>query len=70
MHRMFGSRPNVVPVVVTTGVGPAGSETVWHQPPPDSMIDPRLLSSPNVSADPLFSSRRVGPRTTALPSGS
>lgn len=45
LHRIFASRPNVTPVVITTGVGPQGPKTVWIQPPGDNNnIDPVLLN--------------------------
>ncbi len=35
----------MTPIVVTTGAGPHGIQTVWVQPPDDnSMIDPILLA--------------------------
>ncbi|KAH9971582.1 hypothetical protein BGW80DRAFT_1460533 [Lactifluus volemus] len=44
LHRIFASRPNVTPIVVTTALGPQGQKTVWYQPPDDnSNIDPELL---------------------------
>ncbi|KAF8054102.1 hypothetical protein FPV67DRAFT_1244729 [Lyophyllum atratum] len=50
---MFGARPNVVPIVVMTGVGPTGPQTVWYQQPDDSMIDPTLLAlSPPATPGP------------------
>jgi len=45
---MFGTRGNVMPIAVTTGVGPNGRQTVWYQRPDDednSMIDPVLLQT-------------------------
>ena len=45
LHRIFASRPNVTPIVITTGVGPHGPKTTWIQPPGDnSNIDPVLLN--------------------------
>ncbi|KAF6748739.1 hypothetical protein DFP72DRAFT_1074080 [Ephemerocybe angulata] len=32
LHRQTATRPNVVPIVVTTGVGPHGSQSLWLQP--------------------------------------
>jgi hypothetical protein len=33
LHAVYAARPNVVPIVVTTGVGPDGPKSVLHQPP-------------------------------------
>lgn len=52
LHRMFGARPNVVPILVSTGVGPNGGQTIWYQPPDDSVIDPALRSSPQPITPP------------------
>ncbi|KAG6817988.1 hypothetical protein H0H93_006886 [Arthromyces matolae] len=60
MHALFGARPNVTPIAVTTGVGPAGSQTQWFHPPdqrstiPDELIDPALRIPPpsSVSSTP------------------
>ncbi len=35
LHRIFASRPNVTPIVITTALGPHGRKTVWVQPPDD-----------------------------------
>lgn len=50
LHKLFGACKNVVPVVVTTGVGPNGAQTIFYQPPdehpdiqPAPVIDPALL---------------------------
>lgn len=51
LHKLFGTRGNVVPVAVTTGVGPNGAQTIYYQPPdersdirPEPVIDPALLA--------------------------
>ncbi len=61
LHRIYATRPNVVPPVVTTGIGPRGREILYLQDPnagitpeahggtadlPDVPIDPRLLNMP------------------------
>ena len=33
LHRIFATRPNVVPICATTALRPRGQETVWYQPP-------------------------------------
>jgi len=33
LHRIFAARPNVTPIVITTGVGPQGMKKVWYRPP-------------------------------------
>ncbi|KAG8681792.1 hypothetical protein FRC08_015397 [Ceratobasidium sp. 394] len=33
MHKLCSMRPNQVPIALTTGIGPSGPETVFHQPP-------------------------------------
>jgi hypothetical protein len=33
LHRMLSTRPNVTPIVITTGVGPAGKKTLHYQAP-------------------------------------
>jgi hypothetical protein len=55
LHRIFASRPNVMPIVITTALGPQGQKTVWYQPPNDnfvdnSNIDPELLKESIPSA--------------------
>ncbi|KAG5649710.1 hypothetical protein H0H81_002402 [Sphagnurus paluster] len=52
LHRMFGARPNVVPILVSAGVRPNGGQTIWYQPPDDSVIDPALCSSPQPITPP------------------
>jgi hypothetical protein len=37
LHQIFASRPNVTPIVITTGLGPHGRKTVWYQPPDDEL---------------------------------
>lgn len=51
LHKLFGGRGNVVPVAVTTGVGPNGAQTIFYQRPdehpelrPAPVIDPVLLA--------------------------
>ncbi|KAF4591307.1 hypothetical protein EYR40_009910 [Pleurotus pulmonarius] len=61
LHRIYATRPNVVPPVVTTGLRPRGREILYLQDPnagitpeahgstadlPDIPIDPRLLNMP------------------------
>lgn len=59
LHRILSSRPNVVPPAIVTGVGPAGREIVYNDPPPPSQghnsnIDPRLYAlGPNNNLPPL-----------------
>ncbi|KDN34025.1 hypothetical protein RSAG8_12886, partial [Rhizoctonia solani AG-8 WAC10335] len=33
LHKILNSRPNQVPIALTTGIGPNGPQTVFHQPP-------------------------------------
>jgi hypothetical protein len=33
MHSILSTRPNQVPIAITTGIGPAGPSTVLHQAP-------------------------------------
>ncbi|EUC55436.1 hypothetical protein RSOL_115660 [Rhizoctonia solani AG-3 Rhs1AP] len=33
LHKILNSRPNQVPIALTTGIGPNGPQTVLHQPP-------------------------------------
>jgi hypothetical protein len=49
LHRLYASRPNVVPIVITTGVTRGGPRTVWYQQPDDANIDPFLLAQSSVS---------------------
>ncbi len=35
LHQIFTARPNVMPIVITTGLGPQGMKKVWYQPPDD-----------------------------------
>lgn len=46
LHCMYAARPNIVPIAITTGVGPSGPRTQWIQrpdTPSDNVIDPALL---------------------------
>lgn len=45
LHRMLSSRPNVTPIVITTGVGPAGRKTVHYQDPSEDENEPRVFSA-------------------------
>lgn len=45
LHRMLSSRPNVTPIVITTGVGPAGRKTVHYQAPSEDENEPRVFSA-------------------------
>ncbi|KAF9787449.1 hypothetical protein BJ322DRAFT_723306 [Thelephora terrestris] len=49
LHRILSSRPNIVPPAIVTGVGPAGREITFNNPPPPSQshdpdIDPALYT--------------------------
>ena len=46
LHRIFSTRPSVIPPAVTTGVGPQGRKVTYFQPPSGigHIIDPALLS--------------------------
>jgi hypothetical protein len=47
----MSTRPNITPIVITTGVGPHGPKTLHVQAPDDSQIDPVLLAlSQNTTA--------------------
>ncbi|PIL25066.1 hypothetical protein GSI_12955 [Ganoderma sinense ZZ0214-1] len=51
MHRLLCTRPNVVPVAITTGVGPRGESTVYYQvqpPPSQSHASPTPLVNGNI----------------------
>ncbi|KAF8056303.1 hypothetical protein FPV67DRAFT_1531959 [Lyophyllum atratum] len=68
MHALFGSRPNVTPIAVTTGVGPNGLQTQWFQRP-DDFIDPVLLNTPerpvaSAPTQPLTATRSFGSEHT------
>jgi hypothetical protein len=70
MHALFGSRPNVTPIAVTTGVGPDGLQTQWFQRP-DNFIDPALQNTPErpvapapAPAQPLTATRSFGSEHT------
>lgn len=56
LHYLYGARPNVVPIAVTTGIGPDGPRTQWIQRPDpisDEVIDPTLRDdNPNGSDAP------------------
>lgn len=39
LHQIFAARPNVTPIVITTGVGPHGMKKLWYQPPDDVNAD-------------------------------
>jgi hypothetical protein len=47
LHWIFGARPNVTPIVITTGLGPQGMKKVWYQPPDD--INPSEIHEHNGS---------------------
>ncbi|KAG8732870.1 hypothetical protein FRC11_010369 [Ceratobasidium sp. 423] len=40
MHAILCTRPNSVPIAVTTGLGPTGPQMVFHQPPSESHLSP------------------------------
>ncbi|KAJ7608615.1 hypothetical protein DFH06DRAFT_1017570 [Mycena polygramma] len=42
LHRFLAARSNIVPPVVTTGIGPEGRKVLHLQPPGDANIDPAL----------------------------
>lgn len=62
LHRIFASRPNVTPIVLTTGVGPHGTKTVWHQPPP---VLPSEDQPPSLSVSLPSPERAFGDDSTA-----
>ena len=69
LHRIFASRPNVTPIVITTGVGPNGPKTVWIQPPGDnSNIDPILLNEDRLRMAASQSSQVSQPSQASQPS--
>jgi predicted small lipoprotein YifL len=39
LHAILAARPNVVPIAITTGVGPCGRKTVFYQPPDNFNTD-------------------------------
>src|ERR1700683_2038605 len=46
---LMATRPNIVPICLTTGIGPSGPETIFVQQPdgePDSTSDPHRRDSP------------------------
>lgn len=56
LHKIFTSRPNVTPIVITTALGPQGRKTVWYQPPDDAPTSStnRLPSTPTHSPSRVF----------------
>ena len=36
LHRILSSWPNIVPPAIVTGIGPAGREITYNNPPPPS----------------------------------
>ena len=46
LHRIFSTRPSVIPPAVTTGIGPQGRKVTYFQPPDGvgHIIDPSLLT--------------------------
>ncbi|KAJ2925642.1 hypothetical protein H1R20_g11452, partial [Candolleomyces eurysporus] len=69
LHRLLGARPNVVPIVVTTPMGPNSQETIWHQRPDcpavinDENIDP-VLREEQARQEQLNVNPPPPPRTT------
>ena len=52
LHRLLSSRPNVTPICLTTGVGPAGPQTTFVQPPSDD-DEPCWAPVPTQSPSPV-----------------
>ncbi|KAG9090009.1 hypothetical protein FS749_000889 [Ceratobasidium sp. UAMH 11750] len=75
MHELLSTRPNQVPIAVTTALTPSGPATVLHQPPSDSEGDEeddeepansQFLSVSNL--EPILQARNSTRRTSAQPS--
>ncbi|KAG8905570.1 hypothetical protein FRC01_008306 [Tulasnella sp. 417] len=45
LHRLIGTRPNMIPISITTGTGPRGSTTIHPQPPSPITTPAANLSS-------------------------
>lgn len=50
MHRLTFGRPNVIPPLLTTGIGPGGSQTLYTQPIADSHYSLNSGTPQNTSA--------------------
>ncbi|KAG8686140.1 hypothetical protein FRC08_012730 [Ceratobasidium sp. 394] len=75
MHELLSTRPNQVPIAVTTALTPSGPATVLHQPPSDSEGDeedddePANSQSLSVSSlEPMLQASNSTGRTLARPS--
>ncbi|KAF7427787.1 hypothetical protein PC9H_007002 [Pleurotus ostreatus] len=53
LHRLWASRPNVVPPVVTTGIGPRGRSVVYMQDPHRGALA-EDLNRDNIPIDPVL----------------
>ena len=62
LHRILSSRPNIIPPAIVTGIGPAGRETIYNNPPP-----PSQRSNPNINPA-LYTLGHDGPAHTPPPS--
>jgi len=57
---MFASHPNIIPIAVTTGVGPQGAKTIWYQPRDDDIdgTQPNVVAThfrtPDALIDPVL----------------
>ena len=59
LHHLYASRPNVVPICITTGVTQRGPHTIWHQSPDNTNIDPALLAPPAPPTPPCTFSSNI-----------
>ena len=62
LHRILSSRLNIVPPAIITGVGPAGREIIYNNPPP-----PTQEQDPNIDPALYALSHNSPPRTPPLP---
>ncbi|KDR82164.1 hypothetical protein GALMADRAFT_59519 [Galerina marginata CBS 339.88] len=71
LHKIYAARPNVTPIVITTGVGPSGQKAVWYQspndePPAAAAMSPAAAeaSQPTQPTSPLRAMPASEPPTT------
>ncbi|KIO26185.1 hypothetical protein M407DRAFT_24519 [Tulasnella calospora MUT 4182] len=63
LHRLISSRPNVIPISITT-LGPAGTQTVYPQPPSSTATttgQPPSIPTPSVTQSTFVSDVRPPP---------
>lgn len=59
LHQLVATRPNVIPICLTTGIGPSGPETIFVQQPDDDRASSAELQRPDTPIDNQVSLQQI-----------